>query len=86
MVSDGGLTKLRPIGVGHSKREIANFAGMGLTKELIKGISTGSIKFGGLIPFIKLHRYLTKGFEGGAPVRGKSRPIPPNWRLEPMIT
>ena len=63
MVSDGGLTKLRPIGVDRSKREIANFAGMRLTKELIKGISMGSLKFGGLIHSIKLRRYLTNGFE-----------------------
>ena len=44
MVSKGGalLTKPRPIGVG---LEIANFAGTGLTKALIKGILRGPVKF-----------------------------------------
>ena len=35
----GALTKPRPIGVGHSKREISNLDGMNLTKELTKAIS-----------------------------------------------
>ena len=52
MVSEGPLTTLRPIGVDHSKREISNFAGMSLTKELIKEIPRGSLKFVGLIPLL----------------------------------
>ena len=44
----GPLTKPRPIGVAHSEREIANIAGMGLTNELIRGISMGRLKSIGL--------------------------------------
>ena len=45
-------TKPRPIGPAHSKREIWNFAGMILTKELTKGILTGPLKCIGLIPLL----------------------------------
>ena len=46
------FTKPRPIGLAHSKREISNFAGMGLAKELIKGILRGPLKFIGLMPLL----------------------------------
>ena len=41
----GRLTKPRSVGRDRSKREINNFAGMGLTKELTKGILSGPLKF-----------------------------------------
>ena len=34
--------KPRPSGLARSKREIKNFAGMGLTRELTEGILSGS--------------------------------------------
>ena len=54
MVSKGAgpLNKPRPIGSAHAKREITNFAGMSLTKELTKGILRGALKFIGLIPLL----------------------------------
>ena len=48
----GGLDKPRPIGVAHSEREIASFAGMSLTKGLIKGIPSSPLKFVGLNPLL----------------------------------
>ena len=44
------LAKPRPIGLARSKREIKNFAGMSLTKELTKGVRRGPLKLFGLIP------------------------------------
>ena len=67
MVSKAPLTKPRPIGAAHPKREISNFDGMRLTKELTEEILRGPLKVIGLIPF-KLQFYLTKGFEGGPPL------------------
>ena len=54
MVSNGGspITKPHPIGVTHSEREVSNFAGMSLTKELIKGILMAPLKFHGLMPLL----------------------------------
>ena len=45
-------TRPRPIGVAHSEREVANFAGMGLTEALIKGIRRGPLKVVGLSPLL----------------------------------
>ena len=60
--------------MAHSEREISNFAGMCLTKELTKEILRGSLKLIGLIPLLnKVHCYLTKDFERGAPL-AKPRP------------
>ena len=61
----GALTKPRPIGVDHPKREISNFAGMSSTEELTKGILRGPLKIHRAHAFIKLHSYLTNGSEGG---------------------
>ena len=57
----GALTKPRPTGLDHPKREISNFAGMSLEKELTKGILRGPLKFLGLI---QLRCYLTNGWKG----------------------
>ena len=43
------LTKPRPIGADHAKREIANFDGMCFKNELTAEILRRSIKFLGLI-------------------------------------
>ena len=53
-VSMGGhpLTKQRPIGVAHSKREISNYAGMSFAKDLIDRILRDPLKVLGLIPFL----------------------------------
>ena len=61
------LTKPRPTGMARSKREIKNFAGMSLTKELTKRILRGPPKVPWVNSFVKLLCYLTKGF-GGPPV------------------
>ena len=46
------LTKPRPIGKAHPKREIPNFAGMSVTKELAEAILSGPLKLIGLIPLL----------------------------------
>ena len=46
------LTKPRPIGAAHPKREIANFAGMSSTKELTKAILRAPLKLLGLIRWL----------------------------------
>ena len=45
-------TKPRSIAAAHPEREISNFAGMSLTKELPEGILRGPLKFTGLIPLL----------------------------------
>ena len=49
MDSRAPIPKPRPIGVGHSKREISNFTGMRLANELTKEIPRGGLKIDGII-------------------------------------
>ena len=50
---DGGpLTKPRPIGAAHRKREITNIDGTILTMELTKAIVRGPLRLMGLIPLL----------------------------------
>ena len=73
MVPNGApLAKPLPIGAAHSEREISNCAGMILTKGLIECILSGALKFPWIKPFIKLHCYLAKGFEGGTPLLNRA--------------
>ena len=46
------LTKPRPIGEAHAKRDISNFDGMILTKELTKSILRDPFKLIGLIALL----------------------------------
>ena len=69
------LTKPRPIGAAHAARA-RHFKFRG--DELNKGINQRNfktpLKIDWVNSFIKLHCYLTKGFEGGHPLT-KPRPI-----------
>ena len=65
------LAKPRPIGLAHSRREISNFAWLSLTNESVE--FRGPLEVPWINAFIKLHCYLTKGFERG-PLT-KPRPI-----------
>ena len=51
-VAKGALTKPRPIGAARSERENPNFTGMSLTKERIKRILRGPLKFFGPNPLL----------------------------------
>ena len=61
------LTKPRPIGVAHSKREIPNFAGMSITKELTKVILRGPLNSIGLIPLLN-YTVIQQMVSNGAPL------------------